>query len=571
MNNLSLTSRLSLSLALVLISPSQTHADTLPHPGKPLAIGQVQGSDKTSPLQGRQVQVAGVITARIKTEDGWIFSLQDAGDGDENTSDAVFLLGAPDTLTVGASLAVSGTVMELDTQNNSRITALQVAAVAPVAARRMPAARIVQQPPNSETDWEKLEAMRVRITTPLVLTDNQHALAFGRWHAAFGERLWAPTEVALPGAAANQLAAQNRARSLWLADAQGRSVMRREIPRLGSQLRNAEGIIDERYSRYLLQLTRPLAVDMQPPPAVPARQGSLRIASFNLENLFNGNGKGSGFISERGARNFQAYQRQQAALVAALAALDADIITLMELENDGQDVLSAESQLLEALNAQHGGDWRAVPDNAKPSERYIRNGVIYRSSKVQLLEEPLIHEAAPFTWQNRPSIAARFRANDSQPFVVLVNHLKSKGCGNSRGTDTDQKDGQVCWNNTRLESVQQLHALVQNHYAGQPVVMLGDFNAYAMEDPPRWLRSQGWQDAFAATGVKHPYSYVYEGQAGRLDHAFINTPMRAWLQAAHIWHINADQANIPRKADDPPSPLRSSDHDPLLLDFNPRH
>ncbi|PJK13917.1 nuclease [Lysobacteraceae bacterium NML07-0707] len=559
---LPLTAALSLALAGGL-------AASQPATGKGLAIGQLQGTGSTSPLQGRQVQVTGVITARIKTEDGWMFSLQDAGDGDENTSDAVFLLGAPDTLTVGASLAVSGTVMELDTKNNSRITALQVAAVTPVAARNLPDVQVIQQAPKHEADWEKLEAMRVRISVPLTLTGSQHAARFGRWQAAFGGRLWAPTELALPGTAANQLAAENRARSLWLADAEGRSAMRREIPRLGSQLHDAEGIIDERFGRHHLQLTQALNIQPQPAPPVPARQGRLRIAAFNLENLFNGDGQGGGFPTPRGAQNHKRYQQQLARHIAALAALDADIIALMELENDGQDALAAESQLLAALNARHGGDWRAVTVAANANQDAIRNGLIYRSSQVQLLEPPKVLDRGPFAHFSRPAIAARFRSGASAPFVVIANHLKSKGCRNARAADANQRDGQSCWNATRLESVRQLDGWVQSHYSGQPVVMLGDFNTYAMEDPPRWLRAHGWQDAFAALGVQQPYSYVYEGQAGRLDHAFVNRRMQAWLTAAHEWHINADEAEGLRTPDT--SPLRSSDHDPLLLDFNPRH
>ncbi|PJK03239.1 nuclease [Lysobacteraceae bacterium NML75-0749] len=559
---LPLTAALSLALAGCLAASQIA-------PGKGLAIGQLQGSGNTSPLQGQQVQVTGVITARIKTKDGWMFSLQDAGDGDDSTSDAVFLLGAPDNLQVGTSLAVTGTVLELDTQNNSHITAVQVTNTLPMRARAMPAAREIHQAPRDEADWERLEAMRAKISVPLTLTGSQHAARFGRWQAAFGGRLWTPTELALPGAAANQLAAENRARSLWLADAEGRSAMRREIPRLGSQLHAAEGIIDERFGRYHLQLGQALNIQPQAAPTAPIRQGRLRIAAFNLENLFNGDGQGGGFPTPRGAQNHERYQQQLARHIAALTALDADIIALMELENDGQDALAAESQLLAALNARHGGDWRAVPVAANANQDAIRNGMIYRSSKVQLLEPPNVLDRGPFARFSRPAIAARFRSGASTPFVVIANHLKSKGCRNARAADSNQRDGQSCWNATRLESVRQLDGWVQSQYAGQPVVMLGDFNAYAMEDPPRWLLAHGWQDAFAALGVQQPYSYVYEGQAGRLDHAFVNPLMRTWLTAAHEWHINADEAEGSRKPE--ASPLRSSDHDPLLLDFNPRH
>ena len=86
-----------------------------------------------------------------------------------------------------------------------------------------------------------------------------------------------------------------------------------------------------------------------------------------------------------------------------------------------------------------------------------------------------------------------------------------------------------------------------------------------MEDPPRWLREQGWRDAFVEAGVVHPYSYVYDGQAGRLDHALLTPAMAARLAGAAEWHINADAPDAPENVDAPVTPYRSSDHDPLLI------
>ncbi|MFH7468085.1 DNA degradation protein EddB, partial [Pseudomonas syringae pv. tagetis] len=79
-----------------------------------------------------------------------------------------------------------------------------------------------------------------------------------------------------------------------------------------------------------------------------------------------------------------------------------------------------------------------------------------------------------------------------------------------------------CWNATRVTSAQQLHAWLQTDPTGtgaKDAVLLGDFNAYAMEDPIRALHDLGWQDAFKVAKGEHPYSYVYNGYTGRLDHA----------------------------------------------------
>ena len=90
-----------------------------------------------------------------------------------------------------------------------------------------------------------------------------------------------------------------------------------------------------------------------------------------------------------------------------------------------------------------------------------------------------------------------------------------------------------------------------------------------MEDPPRWLRENGWRDAFAEAGIQHPYSYVYDGQVGRLDHALLSPALAARLAGAAEWHSNADEPDDAGYAgSDVAGPWRSSDHDPMLLGFD---
>ena len=160
-----------------------------------------------------------------------------------------------------------------------------------------------------------------------------------------------------------------------------------------------------------------------------------------------------------------------------------------------------------------------------------------------------------------------------KPFVVVANHLKSKGCSEATGLDADQKDGAGCWNALRLDSAQRLDAWLKTdptRTRSDRVVMLGDFNAYAMEDPVRWLRDDaGWVDAFKQAGIEQPYSYVYSGLTGRLDHALLSPSLAKQLRGAAEWHINADEQDAQGYADgDPAVPFRSSDHDPLLLGFD---
>src|SRR5690606_35883258 len=215
-------------------------------------------------------------------------------------------------------------------------------------------------------DWERYEGMRVRIEAPLAIGGQHQLSRRGVLHASFGGRLATPTELAAPGPGAARVEADNRRRRLLLDDARASQnpgpawyLEGRAPPRLGSLARGVEGIVDERWGELRLQLTAPLRIEPAPRPAPPTVPGRLRLAVLNLHNLFNGDGRGGGFPTSRGARTPVQLRAQLARLVATLDALDPHLAALMELENDGYGPESSLAQLVEALNA-GGGDWAFV-------------------------------------------------------------------------------------------------------------------------------------------------------------------------------------------------------------------
>lgn len=559
---------------LLLLSVGIAGCASLPTLPSATSIGSVQGSGSTSPMVGADVVLEGVLTADFSAGLG-LWALQGADDGDAATSDAVFLSGVSGALNVGDHVRVQGQVVERDTDKDSSLTVVEVTKTQALAGAPMPAAKILPTAPANGRAWESIEAMRVTFSQALTVVGTQNASRFGEWQVALGGRASTPTEIASPGDAANALGRANRARMLWLDDGDARdnaaTEMQRDIPFTGSEIDTVTGIVDERFGRYRVQLARaPMINSVATPPAAPAREGDLRIAAMNLENLFNGDGNGGGFPTERGAKTQAAYQHQRAKLVAALAALDADVVALMELENDTAGPLSSEAQLLAALNAAHGGDWRAVRMPANANTDAIRVGMIYRATKVQPVGRAATFDQGPFAALSRPPLLQSFRADRGPEFSVVANHFKSKGCRGAKGADADQRDGQSCWNASRLDSAQLLDRWLRQRLGatlGVPVAILGDLNAYALEDPPRWLRKNGWRDAFTEAGIAHPYSYVYDGQIGRLDHALITPAMARQLVSAAEWHINADAPDAPQRPDAPVTPYRSSDHDPIVIDL----
>lgn len=566
---------LSLSLALAPQALARGPAVT--------AIGQVQGSGPRSPLEGRQVTIEGFVTADLRAGLGGVF-LQDAGDGDPATSDALFVqLDPARALPAGQWLRVTGTVQELAAgKGGQTLTALQAETLAAARARPAPAVTVLDAVPAS---WEALEGMKVRITAPLTLAGQDQLARHGELAVAFDGRLWQPTELAAAGTAENAaLVADNARRRLRLDDGSsqrdpGRVSYLPEAAQLrtGMVFRGVEGVVDQRHDGdYRLQLTAALPVPAIERPQPPVVAGALRIAAFNLENYFNGDGHGGGFPTLRGAKTFAQFQAQQAKLVATIRGLDADVAALMELENDGYGPDSAIAGLVRALNEGQGKDrhWAFVDAGKGPGDNPIRVGIIYRAARVAPVGKPAVLEREPFGERSRVPLAQAFRmGRKGRPFVVVANHFKSKGCSEASGADADQNDGQGCWTATRVESARLLHQWLQRDPTGSgsvDAVLLGDFNAYAMEAPIRQLQADGWRDAFKVAGVPQPYSYVYNGLTGRLDHALLNPGMAARLKGAAEWHINADEADdAGYQGRNVPGPWRSSDHDPLLLGFDP--
>ena len=532
-----------------------------------MPIGSLPTAQQDAP-----VTVEGRVTARFDALGGWF--LQDAGDGDPATSDAVFVHAS-----AGQPLPEPGThvrVTGLREDGAPALRAMQLTTL-PTPAPAITPLRLDAPP----ADWASLAGTWVRIEAPLTLTGQHERSRRGTLAASFDGRLFTPTEIARPGAEAARVAAANARRRVLLDDG------REDAPsdgllwylpqtaqalRSGSVLTGVEGIVDHRHGAWRLQLTAPVQPQPASRPPAPVVEGDVRIAAFNLENLFNGDGRGGGFPTPRGARTPEELTRQIEGLVTTIAALDADVAALMELENDGFAAESSIAQLVDALNAEGPArDWRYIDAGEGPGTDAIRVGLIYRETRVRPQGAPATLGGGPFEALSRVPLAQAFvpvrngRANGLD-FTVVAVHLKSKGCSNAEGADRDQGDGQACWNATRLESARRLRdwLAAAPTGTGDRVAVVGDFNAYGMEDPVRVFAKAGWRDPFAGGDGDAHYSFVFDGQAGRLDHLLLGPSLAARVAGAAKWHSNADEPDDTRERE-AAGPWRSSDHDPLVV------
>lgn len=555
-----------------------------------LSPAQVQGTGAQSAQVGQTATVEGIVVGNFRRGLGGVFIQSVDADAEAASSEGLFLTwpsDAPFRARVGDRVRAVGTVVE-EGRAPATLTALQVSELSTVATGQpLPAPVELTQAPASAAAWEHYEGMRVRINGPLMVSGNDGLYRFGELALAFGGRLYFPTEQQPPGPEAQRIAEDNARRLVLVDDGSQRQrpeslwylpdAVTQERPlRAGSQVRGVIGVLDQRFGRYRVQLTEALqAIEHALRPGVPQVSGDVRLASFNVLNLFNGDGAGGGFPTERGASTFAAYQRQQAKLVTVVQALQPDIAALMEIENDGFGAESALAQFVDALNARGPATgWTFVPAEVAHAAGPIRVALIYRTTRVTAVGAPAALQASPFGEDSRPPLAQTFQAGTGPRFTVVANHFKSKGsCDRADSGDRDTGDEQGCWNATRVASARALGdwlATDPTASGSDLSVIIGDLNAYSQEDPVRELAARGWRNA-AIDGTAPVHSFVFNGSAGRLDHALLSPALAARLRGAAEWHNNSDEPwHFSYQQSEGSDPWRASDHDPLLLGFDLR-
>ena len=569
-----------------------------------VTIPAIQGSGASSPLLNQTVSTSGVVTYLSPTG----FYLQDPlGDGNPATSDGIFVFTstAPNVI-VGQKLQLSGVVTEF-TAGQGTITQLKnISGLTVLSSGHQIEPTAVNLATLANGALEAYEGMLVTLSGPITVQQNYFLGRYGQLTLAAGGRLLNPTNVLRPGPDAQAMYQANLARSIILDD---NSLAQNPNPvpfmgadltvRAGDTLESLTGVIDfgpatsnaSGASMYRLQpVGAPQFERSNPRPlAAPAVGGNVRVASANVLNFFTtftngqtasgqtGQGCSLGGASSagncRGADNLNEFNRQKAKIVASLSTLNADVVGLMEIQNNGQ---VAVQHLVDSLNAVLGaGTYASVPLPADTGDDAIRVAMIYKPAKLSLQGTPL-SDTDPIN--NRPTLAQAFKAANGERFAVLVNHLKSKSCSGASGANADQSDLQGCYNATRLQQAQRLKSFVGQVQAAagtQDVILLGDFNAYAKEDPIEALTEGGAiVDLIGRIDPEH-YSYVFDGFAGRLDHGFGTASIVPKITGANSWHINADEPTvIDYNTDFNPAgyytgnAFRSSDHDPLLLGLN---
>ena len=599
-----------------------SEADTGATVVKITSIAAVQGNADASPLVDQAVTVIGVVSGDFQNDDaddsrnlGGFFLQSITPDDDPETSDGVFIFDGDDPavdVVAGQLVQVTGTVNEWfsETQIIPETIAITGEGEASPVELTLPVNTSLNSDDIRIPDLERFEGMLVRLSEPAYVTENYNLGRYGELTLAASNRLFQFTNVNAPDVAGYAAHVEQIAGNTIILD-DGLASQNPETYRYlefgGSEseptpLRIGDSIVatgNIRFSRgsgnfgtetYRLVPTIDPEFSSTNPrsEAPPQTGGAITVASFNVLNYFTTIDSGqeicgpAGGMNCRGANSEAELRRQHAKTINTLLALDADIVGLMELENNGGDSLQS---IVNGLNDDAGtGEWGFISTGHIGTDA-ITVGIIYKTDRVAPAGDFSVLTSSVDSRfndrKNRPALAQTFDAFGGGRFTVAVNHLKSKGSNCDDVGDPNRNDGQGNCNQTRTRAAAALGDWLSADptNSGDPdILIIGDLNSYLREDPLVALENAGFVNLLDSSVGSAAYSYVFGAQAGALDHAFASRSLASRVSGVAEWHINADEPplidynlDFDRDADlfDETTPFRASDHDPVIVGINP--
>ncbi|BFM07718.1 ExeM/NucH family extracellular endonuclease [Halioxenophilus aromaticivorans] len=601
-------------------------------------ISAVQGSGDEVAISG-QVVVEGIVTGF--NDDGFFVQEEYSdSDGDDATSEGIFIFGTPSAgIAAGSVVRVLGTTGEY--YDNSQISAETMLDCGPAA--EVPYPVTIPMPFSGVLDLESVEGMLAEVTDATIYTLDNFT-RYGEINVSDGLK-WTPSDVAVPLSPEFYEAEANAdANILLIADDSGSQYPSTinyystpefdglnygNAPRVGDTV-TASGPVFYSFGDYRILPTKETFAITSKREALPeVSGGDVTIASFNVLNYFNGETLSDGTVTfdydaNRGAESAEEFELQQARIVEALIAIDADVVGLIEIENDGFKRGSAIHQLVNELNKAVGKRVYSYARNHNPAVTgtdAISNAIIYKHRQVAKLGQMRGIEL-PTQDNNGDTVAMRnalvqrfVHKRTGDTFAVVVNHFKSKGsqCFEDQNSPSELDSIQGSCNALRVSASVALGKALNKMWLPKKVLILGDLNAYSQEDPIAVLTDYSPQErgytittavntemnngesvpvkrGFGYKAVKEEFepngfSYFFYGsdQVGSLDHILASpAAMRSVVDFGH-WNINAlelyqtqyDQALTYYNGElgdlidfTGVGPFRSSDHDPVIISLD---
>lgn len=264
-----------------------------------------------------------------------------------------------------------------------------------------------------------------------------------------------------------------------------------------------------------------------------------------------------------GPNSEAAHQKQRTKVCSALAKINADIYGLVEVQQgDG-----AISEIASELNKRHTDrSYTIIRTGTVASGTYTQSAFIY-DSKVVTPVGAMVKIDDGVKDRKRMQLFEEIATGEQ--FIYSINHFKAKSSGGS-GNDADLHDGQGGYNEARTKeamAVMKKYNVFSQQVHDEDLLIMGDLNAYAKEDPITVFLRRGMYDLHREFHADSSYSYqFYDNTVGYLDHAISSISLYRQITGMTAYHINSDESDryTYDKSNDQ-TMFRCSDHDPIIV------
>ncbi len=285
---------------------------------------------------------------------------------------------------------------------------------------------------------------------------------------------------------------------------------------------------------------------------------NVLVCAMNLEYYLV-----SGFGEGYGPDNQSQHNKQRKKISQALALINADLYGLVEVQKG----TAALQEIVDDLHKNTGRPFKFIASSSTAQGTYTQSAIVYCPDVlVPALQTTIEVSGGP---QDRRLMMVFQSVQNGEKFFYSINHFKAKS-GNGTGDDADKNDGQSAYNGTRTREAQSVISTYESKRGmvkEDDILIMGDLNAYSMEDPIQLLVKNGMTNLHKYFYNNESYSYRFGNEVGILDHALANTTLLPQVTGMLAFHINSDEDDCHTYdgwcADE--TIFRSSDHDPVLV------
>ncbi len=597
---------------------------TVSAPVAEISISELQGSGAASPYAGQTVRTRGVVTAR-KFNGLFVQAVPGTEDGDPATSDGVFVFTSATpsaTLVPGDVVSVVGTVTEFIPSadpSSPPLTEITSPVFVEVGTSALPAPFEITSaqldPAGGSQQLEPVEGMLVHVASITAVSPvagsvnepNGTAVTNGVFYAVLtgtprpvretGIEAMNPVPVCANGSGcAIPVFDQNPER--LRVDADAIIGVTAPVVATGAVMTDVTAVVDYGFRTYTLDPLAALAPvgGLTATAARVRAAGEFTVASFNLQRFFDTtNDPGINDVALTPAAYDLRLGKTSAAIRDYLHA--PDVVGVQEAEN---------LTVLQNLAARIDADALAAGQPAPGYQAFLVEGNDVGGIDVGFLAasrvtvQSVVQHGLTDTFvdpsddsvdvlNDRPSLSLRATvaaAPGTLPaeVVVVVNHLRSLNDISDSAEGPRVRAKRLA----QAEYVARLLGDLRAQYPGVPVVSVGDYNAFEVNDgyvdvlgivrgapaPATEVVAFGGDlltpDFLLATVVANTpadqtYSYSFDGNAQSLDHVLVSVEAAQVLTAFDHARVNADFPEVLRG--DAARVERTSDHDPAIAYF----